>query len=200
MTRLYRNGEAPKFQKPDEVSEQWVCWISGLKARKGCKYKYKAFLRTGATETLQSCNIEHAREPRILLGAPYAKWLHERELALSAGRFRLGSAKVGSSVVSANNEGLAPMGPKPVDTEGRVNIISPNSGDRFVVSGSSKTKIMFRALVNPLTDYLRWYVDGMEIGKTEPPYELLWTPTKGAHSIMAVTPDGAADGVKIIVE
>lgn len=196
IKHFYGTGEAPKFQKPDEVTEQWICWISGLKAKKGCKYKYKEILRTSSAQSLQTCNIEHSQEPRIILGSPYAKWLHDRELNLSAGRFRLGSVHAGSLSQPEISGGLTPIRPKP----GRVNIISPHNGDRFVVSGASNTKIRLRALVNPLTDHLRWYVNGMEVGKTPSPYELLWTPVRGAHSIIAATPDGAADGVRIIVE
>jgi membrane carboxypeptidase/penicillin-binding protein PbpC len=82
----------------------------------------------------------------------------------------------------------------------RVRILSPHNGARYILSENDRSAVRCRAVVRPVADYLRWFVDGVELKKTGPPYEFFWKPERGGHSIAAVAPDGAGASVDIIVE
>ena len=82
----------------------------------------------------------------------------------------------------------------------RIEIISPHNRDRFVLSRHRPNKIVFRALPQRVVEYVTWYLDGIELGRTGPPYEFFWEPTRGSHELLAVTPDNAAAKASFSVE
>jgi hypothetical protein len=82
----------------------------------------------------------------------------------------------------------------------RISIVNPHDFDHFVLSPHARSPIRFRAIPSPLVPYVVWMVDGMEIARTPPPYELVRSLTRGRHVVHAVTPDNVADHVTILVE
>jgi hypothetical protein len=78
--------------------------------------------------------------------------------------------------------------------------VSPHESDRFVLSPHHTNRILFRAVPGTVVDQVVWLVDGIEIGKTPPPYELFWDAVRGTHEVHAVTPNGQAARVTIHVE
>jgi hypothetical protein len=63
-----------------------------------------------------------------------------------------------------------------------------------------ENKVLLRAVPYPVVDEVIWLVDGVEIARSRPPYELLWDLTRGTHRILAVTPKRQAAQVTIHVE
>ena len=82
----------------------------------------------------------------------------------------------------------------------RISIVSPHNLDRFLTSPHMRSRVRFRALPDPLVSHVTWFLNGFEFRRTPPPYEFFWEPTRGGHSIHAVTPEGAADRIFIRVE
>jgi len=138
----------------------------------------------------------------VYLGPAYAGWVYKREKEIGLSRFKL--QKPAAGFYSNTLVGKSP--PKGMnavavgDGETAIEIISPHEGDRFVCSGISASTIPFRALPRVVVDYVMWLVDGKEVGRTPPPYEFFWAPTRGRHAIHAVIPSQDAASISIEVE
>jgi penicillin-binding protein 1C len=201
IKHIYGDRGPSRFLPPKSAKERWVCWISNMRAADHCKYKYKELFRSDSSEALPICNLVHEEAPRIALDTRYAKWLHKRKIALAEGRYRL-AAKTGERRKADRKapENLVQTHYESMDHGLGVRILSPHTGDHFVLSAEQRTRVRLRAIVRPVADYLIWHLDGVEIKRTGPPYEFFWKPVRGAHSISAVTPDGAGDKIHIMVE
>ena len=90
--------------------------------------------------------------------------------------------------------------PGRVSHTSRIEIISPHNRDRFVLSRHRPSPIVFRALPERVVEHVIWYLDGTELARTGPPYEFFWEPIRGAHELLAVTPDNAAAKASFSVE
>ncbi len=83
---------------------------------------------------------------------------------------------------------------------GRITIISPHNGDRFVRSPDEENLVRLRAIPEePLSEVI-WLVDGTETARAGPPYEAFWPMQPGAHEITVLTPGEEAAQVRITVE
>jgi len=83
---------------------------------------------------------------------------------------------------------------------GRITIVSPHNGDRFVRSSDEENLVRLRAIPEEPLSEVVWLVDGTEIARIGPPYEALWPMQPGAHEITALTPGEEAAQVRITVE
>ena len=142
-------------------------------------------------------------DEHLYLGAEYAAWLHKRELNLGLGRYRLEeSAITGDGQIDQNQPGNR-LNPVP-STFGRrgplITIVSPHDGDRFAKPGGSNLIIPLRASLSRMVPEVIWMIDGVEVGRTGPPYEFIWQAGSGAHSIIAVLPGNQGAKIEITVE
>jgi hypothetical protein len=161
-----------------------VCWFSGKKAGPKCGHVVKEL--AGGDREIPECELAHNDDTYPLSGG-YAQWFHDRSGEQGRGRFALGTDAAAPTLGSGSRRS-AP-----------VEILTPHNHDRPARSADSRG-ILLRASAEPLVPYLTWFVDGIEIGRTEPPYELRWEPTRGEHTIMAVTPRNRAAVVSVFVE
>jgi len=84
--------------------------------------------------------------------------------------------------------------------EGRLYIISPHNGDRFIMIPGEEN--ITRLRVNPEKPIAEiiWLVDDVEIARVGPPYETFWELTHGEHTITALGPGEEAAQIQITVE
>ncbi len=180
---LYAAGPPRPFTKPSGIKEETICWISGRKAGPHCKYKS---IELGSWESpLPACELQH-EDDTYPLGGAYAQWLDRRTTEHGRGRFRLSPQRrsAGDHI--------------PASLKG-VEIVSPHHMDKFVLSPDRRV-IFLRAAPNPVTEHVIWLIDGEEVGRTPPPYELSWKPVHGRHTIQAVTPLRQFSQVTVFVE
>lgn len=83
---------------------------------------------------------------------------------------------------------------------GRISIVSPHNGDRFVRSPDEENLIRLRAIPEePLSEVI-WLVDGLEAARVGPPYEAFWPMQPGAHIITVLSPGEEAAQIHITIE
>jgi penicillin-binding protein 1C len=195
---LYGTTPPEEFARPAAVREETVCSMSGMRASAQCPYTASELV--AGRHTLRMCGLPHEGEHHHL-GAGYARWLHRREALHGVSRFRL--MKPESTTQRASGEIIGRQGMEGsgrASRTSRIEIISPHNRDRFVLSRHRPNKIVFRALPQRVVEYVTWYLDGIELGRTGPPYEFFWEPTRGSHELLAVTPDNAAAKASFSVE
>ncbi|MFA6223229.1 MAG: penicillin-binding protein 1C [Desulfomonilaceae bacterium] len=141
-------------------------------------------------------------EDHVYLGPAYARWVYKREKEIGLSRFKLQkpATKFDSNILAGKTPGTGMNAAAGWDRETAIEIISPHEGDRLVCSGNSASTIPFRALPRVVVEYVVWLVDGKEVGRTPPPYEFFWTPSRGRHAIHAVIPSQDAASISIEVE
>jgi hypothetical protein len=164
--------------------------MSGKLATSKCPYT-TTDLFVENREMISECELAHDDQAHHPLGASYAQWIDRREHEQGKGRFRL-------------------MRPKPLPEGSRhrstqtgkshIEIINPHEMDRFILSNHSSNRVLFRAVPEPVVEYVVWLIDGFEVARVPPPYELLWELTRGKHTIHAVTPSNYAAKINIQVE
>jgi penicillin-binding protein 1C len=190
LAHLYSAGAAARRQKPDGVSSERICWMSGKPASSNCRYTFQDLVIKSRAQA-DTCGLTHGPDHSFYVGAPYAQWVHRREMEQGPGRFRLENAENGPGA--------------PLHSLGRVRtpkvvILNPHDRDRFVAAHRPDGRVYLRAQTDPPAEHVIWFVNGVEIARTPPPYEFFWQPLKGGHEILAVTPDNYAAKVRIWVE
>jgi penicillin-binding protein 1C len=190
IKHLYHDQNPGEFNRPTTVKERVICSMSGKLATAKCPYT-TTDLFVENQETIPECELAHDDQAHHPLGAPYAQWIDRREHEQGKGRFRL-------------------MQPKPLPEGSRhrstqtgkshIEIINPHEMDRFILSNHSSNRVLFRAVPEPVVEYVVWLIDGFEVARVPPPYELLWELTRGKHTIHAVTPSNYAAKINIQVE
>lgn len=196
---LYATGPPEGFTRPANVREETVCSMSGRQATPRCPYPISELV--AGKHALAECDLPHEGEHHYL-GAGYARWLHRRETRHGVSRFRLMKAdsatgRTGGGGIGGNGSN----GPGPASSRtSRIEIISPHNRDRFILSLHRPNRIVFRALPERVVEHVVWFLNGTELGKSGPPYELIWEPTRGSHELLAVTPDRAAAKATFFVE
>jgi penicillin-binding protein 1C len=195
---LYGTTPPEDFSRPAAVWEETVCSMSGRRASPQCPYTSSELV--AGKHTLQMCDLPHEGEHHHL-GAGYAKWLQRRETLHGSSRFRL--MKPESTTQRAHAGIIAGQGADGLGRTSRssgIEIISPHNRDRFVLARHRPNKIVFRALPQRVVEHVTWYLNGIELGQTGPPYEFFWEPTRGSHELLAVTPENAAAKASFSVE
>jgi membrane carboxypeptidase/penicillin-binding protein PbpC len=86
--------------------------------------------------------------------------------------------------------------PEPAAAGTPFRILSPADGDRYRIPPGIDRRYATLALraYNPGDARLRWLVDGRPVGSGR------WPLVPGAHTIRAVSANGASDQVRIVVE
>jgi penicillin-binding protein 1C len=193
IRRLYAAAPPAPFERPVGVQEEYICWMSGKPASPKCPHVMKELV-IGRTRNHTECDVPHENDHHYYLGAAYANWLDHKERVQGKSRFRLESPDRVKKLSVVPAERLTLMG-RP-----RIEIVSPHHLDRFVLSSRSSGRVLFRAVPNPVVSHVVWMLDGVEIARTQPPYEFFWELTRGRHTVHAITPNREAAEVTIHVE
>jgi len=195
---LYGSGQAGVFRRPAGVREVSVCSMSGQLAGSNCPHKSRELLTSRSVP--RRCAMAHDDEHHPL-GSPYASWLSRREKERTLGRFRLmaplpgiAGRPAGKVIRSSEVRSRTTAGASGIE------ILSPHNFDHFVLSPYHTNRVLLRAQPESVVEHVVWFVDGVEIARTAPPYELFWDPTRGRHVIHAATPANTAAQVIIHVE
>lgn len=117
-----------------------------------------------------------------MLNPEYATWLEKRKKSIDADPFKLETPAV------TDNSGA------------NIKIISPHEGDRFVYSAYHGAPINLRAIPSRALSEIIWFVNGIELERTAPPYETIWFAEKGTHVITAYAEGAVASQITIVVE
>jgi len=198
IQRLYRDQSPGEFIRPDAVKQRFICSMSGKPASSRCPYRTKEFF-VGNEEAIAECDLPHDDRAHHPLGGPYAQWVHRREKEQGRGRFRLMPP---SPLILEKDIGMthALRGSPAFLGKSHIEIVSPHDADRFVLSSPSPNRVLFRAVPEPVVEYVVWLIDGFEVARVPPPYEFLWDATRGKHTVHAVTPSNTAAKITIQVE
>lgn len=148
--------------------------------------------------------LRHADRDSVYtyLGAEYAKWVYKREMQFGLNRFRLKIPHVIDDVSNDLKDSVGVKVPSKVQDgqRSRISIISPHDQDRFSRPLDRTLIIPLKAAPSEMVPYVVWIIDGVEVARTGAPYEFMWRPDGGAHSILAVTPEHEAAKIEIRVE
>jgi penicillin-binding protein 1C len=199
MEHLYSAGEPEPFLKPPGIREASICWLSGKAASPQCPHVTRELVLP-ASSVPPACSLSHKSDQNYYLGSQYAQWVHHREIQLGRGRFRLMTpeAALSNSASTYTNSSLS--GPIHTAKTSAIEIVSPHESDRFILSPHNSSRVLFRAVPQPVVDHVVWLLDGVEIAKTPAPYEFVWDLVRGKHTLHAVTPGREAAQVSFQVE
>ncbi|MDD3001264.1 MAG: transglycosylase domain-containing protein [Candidatus Riflebacteria bacterium] len=162
-----------------------ICAVSGLKPSAFCKLKSSDLFVKSEYEKISECHFHKITGNYHMLNPEYAGWLEKRKKNIDADPFKLNFD---------NNAGFA-------DNLGAsIKIVSPHEGDRFVYSAFHGTPIMLRAIPSRVLSEIVWFVNGVELERTPPPYETIWYAEKGAHIITAYAEGAIASQITVMVE
>ncbi|MFZ5449784.1 MAG: penicillin-binding protein 1C [Thermodesulfobacteriota bacterium] len=223
---LFAGAPPAPFKKPAGVIAAEVCAFSGLNPGPGCVHQRREFFITG-TEPQTVCTYHHRKEPWHRIPANFAGWLHQRFDKGGEGRFRLAdfdqdlrktfaspvaagpkanasrrhpegaviaglpSTNFVANLASARSDGLALQ----------VSISSPLNGDRYLLPPHSEViRLTGKARCRDPLKKVNWFVDGLEVAATGPPYELLLELGRGRHRITVVGPGNQGDSVEVFVQ
>jgi len=193
---LYGTAYPETFPKPAAVREEVVCSMSGKLVTPRCRYTSTELLI--GKSSLPDCDLTHEDEHHRL-GSSYASWLNHREKEQGKSRYRLSTPEAshylpaGPARVTSRKTGLVTHGRK-------VEIVNPHDHDHIVLSRYRPNRIVFKAIPEKVVENVIWFLDGVELARTGPPYELEWEPTRGSHVVHAVTPENDAARVVFHVE
>jgi hypothetical protein len=94
--------------------------------------------------------------------------------------------------------------PDPVGHAPRISVTSPEDGVRLLrdpETPASQATLALRAVVEPPTAQVVWYVDGAPFEVVDYPYAARWPLRPGEHAFQARLARGAASGVvRVVVE
>lgn len=167
--------------------------ISNLYGSKNVQIK-RDFLATPFVED------NFLRDDIVFLDAEYAGWIHKRELNLGVGRFRLKQIQDSRNSNEWEKNTQQPGIPYGPNRRARISITSPHDGDRFVMPPDNNLQIALKAVPQFVVPYIIWVVDGVEVARTDAPYEFYWRAGSGNHKILAVTPEQDAAKIEIHVD
>jgi len=182
---LYGASPPRRFQEPPGVKELRVCSMSGMPASALCPHTSKELVVLG--KETRACDMDHERDHHVLT-ADYAGWLAHREARQGRGRFRLSTETVHTDAGRVDHVAVP------------IEITSPHDEDHFVPSPHRSNVIRFQARTRRLVEHVAWFIDGIEVSRTGPPYEFFWNPQRGKHVVLAVTPWHEAARLEITVE
>lgn len=208
---LYRHQPPEPLPRPPGVVATEICAFSGQRPGPACPHRTRELFIAGA-EPGETCTLHHSGEPWHRLTPEYAGWLKGRHLKASAGRFRLAG-------FPADLERLFP--PTPLSTTqtwpspakeaismpdghamgGGVAIVRPLAGDRYVLPpGEAALNLTAAAEVQAPLLAVTWYLNGRELARVGPPYEVEVQLPRGRHRLAALDPMGFGDEVEVAVE
>jgi penicillin-binding protein 1C len=198
LEHVYSGGEPEPFARPLGIREVSICWLSGMAASAHCPHVTKELVLP-ASAIPPPCTLAHEQDQNYYLGSQYAQWIHNREMQQGQGRFRLMPPRAElSNAASYMNPALS--GPRRKVRSSTIEIVSPHESDRFVLSAHTSSRVLFRAVPQPVVDHVVWLLDGVEIARTPPPYEFVWDLVRGKHTLHAVTPSRQAAQVTFQVD
>jgi len=95
--------------------------------------------------------------------------------------------------------------PQLAGVEPRIEVLSPEPGSRLLrdpETPEALRTVALRAVVDPPSPQLVWYLDGRPLATVESPYELRWRLEPGEHVFQARLPFGGARSrlVRVTVE
>lgn len=187
LRELYPPAGPGRFARPDGIAERTVCGFSGRPPNGHCPaVTRELFLAEHPPEGV--CDFhDEASGPRHLLDASFVDWNRERRLRGGAGNFAVGGLDAPRTRI-AGDDGMPPR------------IVSPRDGDRFVIDPFGRNEIRLQAETRTPHPELIWFLNGQEIGRTPPPYRMMWRLSRGAHTLAVATPGRARAVVRIRVE
>lgn len=162
---------------------------------------------------LQSRGISRTADPFVLAGGietgdplapmpgghPDGPGVHLRNLASASSPIATASA---APLAAASDSGRLRVSRQEPETTGwgRISIVSPHNGDRFVRSPDEENLVRLRAIPEePLSEVI-WLVDGIETARVGPPYEAFWPMQPGAHTITVLSPGEEAAQIHVTIE
>ena len=164
------------------TEKRLVCAVSGLRPSAFCKLKSSDLFVRSEYEKISECHFHTITGTYHMLNPEYATWLEKRKKSIDADPFKLETPAV------TDNSGA------------NIKIISPHEGDRFVYSAYHGAPINLRAIPSRALSEIIWFVNGIELERTAPPYETIWFAEKGTHVITAYAEGAVASQITIVVE
>jgi len=182
LMALQSKDPAQDFARPPGLVEREVCGESGGLPSPYCPARSSELFLLRLPSP-GPCSWHRPEDPgTTFLGTAYANWLFDREQRGLGGRHRLDT--------------------KIHDTP-TIEIVYPHQGDRFITPRSScePPEITVRAVPRQAYPFVRWFLNGVEVASTPPPYRWSWKLARGHHTLLATGPDLVGTGtVKFQVE
>jgi len=206
---LYRHRPPESLPRPPGVVAVEICTVSGLRPGPACPHRGRELFVAG-TEPAETCTFHRPREPWHRLPMPYAGWLKERHQKGGAGRFRLTGfpADLGRLFPATpgtqtwpSPEKVAISMPEAGASGSGVTIVRPLAGDRYVLPRGEEALVLTAAAeVQAPWPAVTWVLNGRELARTGPPYEVELKLSRGRHRLAALDPHGLGAEVEVVVE
>jgi penicillin-binding protein 1C len=200
------------FPPPRGFDALRVCSLTGTRANEACDGVFLEYFRPGeAPEGVCQAHVRVAVDTRtgaratadtprrfaeirtfVELAPRYAAW------AASAGLPRPPSDGLQSFASAAAETSAAHSSVRPV----RVSVTAPESGVRLLrdpETPADAATLALRAVVDPPTAQVVWYVDGQPYEVVDYPYTARWKLAPGEHSFQARVPEAAASSASVRV-
>lgn len=200
-----------RISKPKGIRQVLVCSTSGQAVSDYCPNSgYDLF--SSLSREPEICSFHRSSGDSHELSSDYASWIKDRRRHLDHDPFRLsGNLNVGDPwqlvgiepIIAKTTISSGPLllkSTSPGSVYGGVKIVSPHSGDRYVMATGHENFALLRALPEAPVEEVVWLINGREFIRTAPPYEAYWPLSPGRHRISAITDSDAADEVEIFVE
>jgi membrane carboxypeptidase/penicillin-binding protein PbpC len=179
MNELYKNRIPAIFKKPKNIEYRKICSISGMKPNPFCKTTSLELFKK-SSEVLDICTYHTKNNIFHNIGGEYSSWDYDRNIKNSTDNFKIDSE---------NNGG----------TSGFL-ITYPHNNDRFIIEEDGKNIIHMKVEIGSNVQFIRWFIDGKEVGKSISPYYFNWKLKRGKHKISAATPDNQLSTITIFVQ
>ena len=199
------------FTCPPGVTRARVCAFSGMRPGPGCAHVVEELFVAG-TEPTRECTYHRDHSPWHRLNTAYAGWLEERHEHRATGRYRLAGFDADLDLVfrPGATAGAPPgskvkrmgyPGPAALQEGSRLRIVYPLPGDRFLLAPQKEDlEVTVKALCRVRVAEVSWFVDGREVGRAGPPYQLTVPLARGRHRLTALGGDGVGDTVEVSVQ
>ncbi|MCL6622853.1 MAG: penicillin-binding protein 1C [Syntrophobacterales bacterium] len=206
---LYRHRPPEPLPRPPGVVAADICAFSGQRPGPACPHRTRELFLAGAEPT-ETCTLHHPGEPWHRLPPEYAGWLKARHQKGGAGRFRLTGfpadlerlfpATPGTQTWPSPGRAAISM-PEAGATGSGVTIVRPLAGDRYVLPRGEEALVLTAAVeVQAPWPAVTWVLNGRELARTGPPYEVELKLPRGRHRLAALDPHGLGAEVEVMVE
>ena len=200
------------FPSPLGYERRRLCALTGALAGQACPQVVEEWL-PAAELPAEECRAHialavDARTGALASPATPAETTEVRTFVMLPPRYAAWAASAGLPIVPASYlrpQAAPPLGPAPEERRTRISITTPAQGLRILRDPETppdQATMALKAVVDPPSRQLVWYVDGIPFKVADYPYTARWPLSPGAHNFEARLPNspGRSGVVEVVVE
>lgn len=188
LTLIYGDSSPGEFHQPTGVEMRNVCTYSGHRPTEYCTSLRQEWFFKG-NDSGVFCSFHQDQGAQHELPAAFAGWVDDHNISSDSSAWRLARHEQPAETTHSVAEAVG------------LQITYPLANDHFRLDSSSAPyRIPLKVRLDRPFPWVRWFVDGIELARVGPPYEMEWTLRRGKHSISASGPDMLGAEVTLFVD